>query len=215
MPTPTINVLLVDDHEIVREGIRGLLESAKGIKVVGEARDGEDALRLAKELEPQVVIMDIRMPKMGGLEATKKILHSFPDTKIVVLTSAEDNVHPRRFLNLGAVGYLTKTSGIAELTQAIRTVAQGQRYISPKIAQRMVLNNFMDGNKTPFDNLSDRQMQVAMLVIQGLRPKDIGKKMNLSVKTVSTYRHQIFKKLGIKKSDVGLAMLANQYGLQW
>jgi len=207
-----INVVIVDDHDLIRAGIRYMLSDVPGIKVVGEADNGEDGLKLARELSPDVVLMDIRMPGVGGLEATRKILHYSPDTKVLVITACADDMHPTRLLQIGASGYLTKDASVDEMIQAIRSVHAGQRYVNPRVAQQMILKNVKDIEKTSFDNLSSRELQIAMMIVKGDKVKDIAVKLNLSPKTVNSYRYRIFNKLKIK-GDVELVRLALQYGL--
>ena len=207
-----INVVLVDDHDLIRAGIRYMLSDVPGIKVVGEADNGEDGLKLARELSPDVVLMDIRMPGVGGLEATRKILHYSPDTKVLVITACADDMHPTRLLQIGAFGYLTKDASVDEMIQAIRTVHAGQRYVNPRVAQQLILKNVKDIEETSFDNLSSRELQIAMMIVKGDKVKDIAVKLNLSPKTVNSYRYRIFNKLKIK-GDVELVRLALQYGL--
>lgn len=207
-----INVVIVDDHDLIRAGIRYMLSDVPGIKVVGEADNGEDGLKLARELSPDVVLMDIRMPGVGGLEATRKILHYSPDTKVLVITACADDMHPTRLLQIGAFGYLTKDASVDEMIQAIRTVYAGQRYVNPRVAQQLILKNVKDVERTSFDNLSSRELQIAMMIVKGYKVKDIAEKLNLSPKTVNSYRYRIFSKLKIK-GDVELVRLALQYGL--
>jgi two-component system invasion response regulator UvrY len=207
-----INVVIVDDHDLIRAGIRYMLSDIPGIKVVGEANNGEDALKLVRELSPNVVLMDIRMPGVGGLESTRKILHYSPDTKVLVITACADDMHPTRLLQIGASGYLTKDASVDEMIQAIHSVYAGQKYVNPKVAQQLILKNVKDIEKTSFDNLSSRELQIAMMIVKGDKVKDIAVKLSLSPKTVNSYRYRIFSKLKIK-GDVELVRLALQYGL--
>ncbi|KPJ67885.1 MAG: chemotaxis protein CheY [Coxiella sp. DG_40] len=207
-----INIVIVDDHDLIRAGIRYMLSDVPGIRVVGEASNGEDGLKLVRELSPDIVLMDIRMPGVGGLEATRKILHYSPDTKVLVITVCADDMHPTRLLQIGASGYLTKDASVDEMIQAIRSVYAGQRYVNPRIAQQLILKNMKDIEKTSFDNLSSRELQIAMMIVKGDKVKDIAKKLNLSPKTVNSYRYRIFNKLKVK-GDVELVRLALQYGL--
>ncbi len=216
MPTSgnksTITVLIVDDHDLIRMGIRSLLLDAKDIKVVAEAGSGEAALELVRELSPDVVLMDIKMPGIGGFEATRKILRFRPETKILIITACTDDVHPSHFLKIGALGYITKEARIDEMMLAIHTIYKGQQYVTPKVAQQMVLNKVHDGDKTPFDDLSSRELQVAFMIIKGYKAPEISEKLNLSSKTVNTYRYRIFKKLKVK-GDVELVHLSMQHDL--
>lgn len=207
-----IKVIIVDDHDLIRAGIRHMLTDVPGIKVVGETNNGEDVLKLVRELSPDLVLMDIRMPGIGGLEATRKILRFSPDTKILVITACKDDMHPSRLLQIGASGYLTKDASMEEMVKAVRNVYAGQTYVSQEIAQQLALKNVKDIDKTPFDDLSGRELQVALMIVKGLKTSEISDKLNLSTKTVNSYRYRIFNKLKLK-GDVELVHLALQYGL--
>jgi len=207
-----IKVIIVDDHDLIRAGIRHMLTDAPGIKVVGETNNGEDVLKLVRESSPDLVLMDIRMPGIGGLEATRKILRFSPDTKILIITACKDDMHPSRLLQIGASGYLTKDASMEEMVKAVRNVYAGQTYVSQEIAQQLALKNVKDIDKTPFDDLSGRELQVALMIVKGLKTSEISDKLNLSTKTVNSYRYRIFNKLKLK-GDVELVHLALQYGL--
>lgn len=209
-----INVLLVDDHDLVRIGIRRLLSDVKGIKVIGEAKSGEEAVRMARELKPHVVLMDVKMPGIGGLEATRKLIRADPDIKVIAVTVYGDEPFPSRLLQAGAAGYITKGSSLEEMLQAIRTVFNGQRYISPEVAQHLALKhlNLPEQDASPFDALSEREMQVMLMITSGQRPQDIADKLCLSSKTVNSYRYRLFEKLGVN-SDVELTHLAMRHGM--
>ena len=207
-----IKVLVVDDHDLVRMGITRMLNDISGIKVVGEAASGEDALRLARELNPQVVLMDVKMPGIGGLEATRKLLRQDPDIRVVAVTVCDEEPFPSRLLKAGAAGYLTKGAALDEMVKAIRTVAAGQRYISPEIAQQLALKNLDDEKGSPFELLSEREMQITMMIVNCQKVQEISDRLFLSPKTVNSYRYRIFEKLGID-SDVELTLLAVRHGL--
>ena len=207
-----IKVLLVDDHELVRMGIKRLLQDVQTLKVMGEASTGEEAVLLAKELVPDVVIMDVNMPGIGGLEATRKMMRHNPDIKILALTIYEDEPYPSRFLQAGASGYITKDCNAEEMIKAIRTIYSGQRYISPDIAQQIAIKRFTQGEESPVDVLSERELQIMLMITQGQKVQNIAKKLCLSSKTVNSYRYRIFDKLGIK-SDVELTLLAMRLGM--
>ena len=199
-----IKVLVVDDHDLVRTGITRMLADIEGLQVVGQADCGEDCLKLARELKPDVVLMDVKMPGIGGLEATRKLLRSQPDIKVVVVTVCEEDPFPTRLMQAGAAGYMTKGAGLEEMVQAIRQVFAGQRYISPQIAQQLALKSFQpQQHDSPFDSLSEREIQIALMIAD---------KLCLSPKTVNTYRYRIFEKLSIT-SDVELALLAVRHGM--
>lgn len=207
-----INVLIVDDHDIVCAGVGRLLSDINGINVVGEARNGEDAIKLAKEKNPHVVLMDVKMPGIGGLEATRKMLRSNPGIKVIALTVYDEEPFPSKFLQAGAVGYLTKGSSIEEMVTAIRTVFAGKRYIGPDIAQQIALKKVIDGDGSPLDLLSERELQVMMMITAGQKVQDISDKLCLSPKTVNSYRYRLFDKLGVD-SDVELTHLAIRHGI--
>jgi two-component system invasion response regulator UvrY len=207
-----IKVLLVDDHELVRTGIKRLLDDSKGIEVVGEAETGEDAIRLGKELRPQVVLMDVNMPGIGGLEATRKLLQYDPEIKVIVVTVHAEAPFPTRLLEAGATGYLSKDCGFEEIISAIRAVNEGERYIASEIAQQIALAMMPGSRQSPFDKLSQREMQVMLMVTQGQNVQDISDKLCLSPKTISTYRHRLFEKLNVE-NDVELTRLAMRHGM--
>ena len=207
-----ISVIIVDDLDLIRVGIRSLLESVSGIKVVAEAENGEQAVSLTRKLNPNIVLMDLQMPGMGGIEATKKLTHYVPDTKVIALTICEEEPFPTRLMQAGAMGYVTKGCDKNEMIQAIRAVNSGQRYISPKIAQRIALQNLTQGQKSPLELLSERELQVMIMITDGLKAADIADVLHISPKTVNSYRYRIFGKLEIN-SDVELTRLALRLGL--
>lgn len=204
-----ITVLIVDNHEIARIGIKYTLLSMSKVKVVAEAARGLDALRLAKELKPQVVFMDIQMPGIDGLETTRKMILANPSIKIIILSAIKDEPYPTRLLEAGAMGYLTKGCPADEIIKALRTVTSGKRYITPTIAQQLALKHVSDEYNTVFDTLSLRELQIALLIIEGREIQDIANTFFISPKTIMAYRHQIFKKLNIT-NEVQLVLLANQ-----
>ncbi|WP_042012055.1 UvrY/SirA/GacA family response regulator transcription factor [Aeromonas fluvialis] len=207
-----INVFLVDDHELVRTGIRRILEDVRGIKVVGEAQCGETAVAFCRQHHPDVILMDMNMPGIGGMEATRKILRIRPDVRIIVLTIHSENPFPTKVMQAGAAGYLTKGAAPDEMIQAIRLVHSGQRYISPEIAQQMALSQFASADENPFKSLSERELQIMMMITKGQKVTDISEQLNLSPKTVNSYRYRLFSKLGIN-GDVELTHLAIRYGM--
>ncbi|TXH64429.1 MAG: two-component system response regulator UvrY [Tolumonas sp.] len=208
-----ISVFLVDDHELVRTGIRRILEDVRGLKVVGEAVSGEQAVQWFRENQADVILMDMNMPGIGGLEATKKILRFNPDTKIIVLTVQTETPFPLKVMQAGAAGYLTKCSAPDEMIQAIRSVNSGQRYISPAIAQQIALSQVCPApTDNPFKALSDREMQITMMITKGNKVQDIAESLNLSPKTVNSYRYRLFEKLNIN-GDVELTRMAIRYGI--
>ncbi|AMG31654.1 two-component system response regulator UvrY [Grimontia hollisae] len=207
-----ISVFLVDDHELVRTGIRRLLEDERGVKVVGEAESGEEAVKWCRSNHADIILMDMNMPGIGGLEATRKLLRYNPDAKIIVLTIHTENPFPTKVMQAGAAGYLTKGAGANEMVNAIRAVSSGQRYISPEIAQQMALSQFSPAQENPFKNLSERELQIMLMITKGQKVTDISEQLNLSPKTVNSYRYRLFSKLGIN-GDVELTHLAIRHGM--
>ncbi|MAA72050.1 MAG: two-component system response regulator UvrY [Bermanella sp.] len=208
-----IRVLVVDDHDLVRMGIVSLLTDGDKIQVIAQASSGEEAIELAKLHEPDVVLMDIRMPGMGGLEATRKLLRFNEDIKVIAVTACAEDPFASRLLQAGAAGYMTKGATADEMIMAVLKVKSGQRYISPEIAQRMALKPFdTQESACPFDVLSDREMQISILIVNCIKVQEISDQLFLSPKTVNTYRYRIFEKLNIT-SDVELTRLAIRHGI--
>jgi two-component system invasion response regulator UvrY len=206
-----IKLLVVDDHELVRESVASQLDNAKDMEVVGKAASGEEAINLARKHNPDVILMDLQMPGMGGLEATRKLLRIMPDVKILILTICDNDVFPARLLEEKASGYITKNCKPKDLIDAIKKVHAGQRYISPEIAQKLVLKR-SSKEGSPFDILSEREFQVMIMITKGQKVPQIASVLHLSTKTVNTYRYRIFEKLGIN-NDVELTLLALRHGV--
>ncbi|AML59062.1 Response regulator uvrY [Serratia rubidaea] len=207
-----ISVLLVDDHELVRAGIRRILEDIKGIKVVGEVQCGEDAVKWCRNNVVDIVLMDMNMPGIGGLEATRKIVRYAPDIKVIMLTIHTENPLPAKVMQAGAAGYLSKGAAPQEVVNAIRSVHAGQRYIASDIAQQMALSQLEPEAETPFSCLSDRELQIMLMITKGKKVNEISEQLNLSPKTVNSYRYRMFSKLNIS-GDVELTHLAIRHGL--
>ncbi len=207
-----ISVLLTDDHALVRTGIRRLLEDSKQVKIVGEANCGEDSLKLAQELKPDVILMDVNMPGIGGVEACRRILQRNPAQKIIVLTIHNEQTFPKRMLEIGAKGYLTKECGVDEMLEAIRKVYQGGAYIAPSIAQQLALSLLPGNERNPIDRLSRRDFQVMLMISHGLTNAEISEKLCLSPKTISTYRLRLLEKLGAQ-NEVDLVKIAVEQGM--
>ncbi|MGO1463386.1 MAG: UvrY/SirA/GacA family response regulator transcription factor [Marinobacter sp.] len=212
-----IRVLVVDDHELVRSGITRMLADDPDIDVIGQASSGEGSIEFVRKLRPDIVLMDIRMPGIGGLEATRRILRIDDTIRVIVVTACADDPYPARVMQSGATAYITKGADIREMVRAIRMAHAGQRHISPEIAQKMALkqlsgDKYEEGESSLFDSLSEREMQIAMMVVDCQKVQDISDRLCLSPKTVNSYRYRIFEKLEIS-SDVELALMAVRYGL--
>jgi DNA-binding NarL/FixJ family response regulator len=207
-----IKVMVVDDHDLVRTGISRMLADVNGIEVIGEAASGEEAVLKARSLEPDVVLMDVKMPGIGGLEATRKMLRHDDGLRVIAVTVCEEEPFPSRLMKAGAAGYLTKGAGLDEMLRAIKVVHAGQRYISPQIAQAMALKPFTGTETAPMELLSERELQIMMMIVNCHKVQDISDKLCLSPKTVNTYRYRIFDKLGIS-SDVEMTVMAMRWGM--
>ena len=223
----TIRIMLVDDHDIVRTGLRSYLQTQPGMDVVAEARDGEEAVRLATETQPNIILMDITMPNMDGLEATRRLKTLAPESLVLALTVHEDKQYFMEMLAAGASGYLTKQAAADELVAAIRAVANGNVYLQPALArwllddyQRLArrsgetlhIHNEKTEDVVGLDILSARERQVLELVGQGLNNEEIGKKLELSPKTIARHRERIMNKLSMH-SRTELVKFAIRTGL--
>lgn len=207
----TIRVFLLDDHALVRSGIRMLLSAEIDIEVVGEADCGETALPMIRKLKPDIVLCDLHLPGISGLEVTERIVKGDYRSKVVVVSVLEDGPVPKRLIEAGASGYVGKGGDASELLRAVREVARGKRYLANGIAQHLALTG-IGGDASPFDSVSPRELEVAMLLAQGLRQEDIAKRLSLSAKTVNTHKARLFEKLNIQ-DNMALARLCSQYGL--
>ena len=205
-------ILLVDDHDLVRNGLRRLLADFPDLSVVGEAESGEDAFRLCRELKPDLVLMDVKMPGIGGLEATRKIATHYPQIKVVAVSALDDEMYASRLLQAGAVGYVLKGAPFEDMVKAIHKVMLGQRYLSPMVAEQLALRQFDRSENSPFDRLSERELQIALMVVNCQKVQEISERLSLSSKTVNSYRYRMFEKLGIE-SDVELTHLAIKHGM--
>jgi len=208
-----IRILLVDDHELVRTGFRHILDGDAGIEVAGEAKSGEEALQQVQKLKPDLVLMDINMPGIGGIEATRKIKRLYPGTQVIAVTIHSRAPFPEQLHEAGAMGYVSKGCPPGELFEAIRTVSAGEPFISNDVSRKMTLRLLAGkSSDAAFGMLSQREMQVMLMITQGSRTQDISDSLCISPKTVSTYRHRLFEKLSVR-SDVELTHLALRYGL--
>lgn len=204
-----IKVLIIDDHALVRFGIRHVLDNAQGIRVVGEANDGQEAIELVRALEPDVILMDIKMPHMDGLEATRRLLRFNPKPNIIIISAYDDNLIVSRLLSQGVQGYITKDASEEEMLNAIRLVASGERFICSSLAQKLALNRY-DEHFSPFDELTSREVQIAKMFVNRSSAQEIAETLHISPKTVNTYRYRLYKKLNVK-NDIDLVYLAIQH----
>jgi len=207
-----IRIMVVDDHELVRIGLRHILADYPTIQIAGEAIDGESALRMNREIRPDVVLLDVCLPGLSGFEVTTRLKQANPQLGIVILTVHEQAPYPARLLEAGASAYLTKACPATELVQAITTVARGGRHIGSSIAQQMALNLLPGGSSSPFEELSAREMEVMLMLADGRKVADIADVLHLSPKTVATYKYRIYEKLNTR-SDVDMARMAMRYGV--
>jgi len=207
-----ITVLLTDDHELVRTGIRRLLEDSKQVSIIGEADCGETSVQLAQEQQPDIILMDVNMPGIGGVEACRRILQRNPKQKIIVLTVHNEQTFPKRLLEIGARGYLTKECGVDEMIKAIRQVHAGNSYIATSIAQQLALSLLPGNDLNPIDKLSRREFQVMLMISQGLTITEISDKLCLSPKTISTYRLRLLEKLDAH-NEIDLIRIAVEQGM--
>lgn len=207
-----INILIVDDHDLVRTGLKNILADAGDFELVGEASSGEDAIRLARELKPDVVLMDVGLPGLSGLETTERILKAQPEIRVIVLTAHSEPPLPARLLDIGATGYLTKACSARELINAVRAVSRGERYIGSDIAQQLAISLLPGSSQSPFQELTARELEIALMLTQGMKMPSIAEVINVSPKTVATYKYRIYEKVGVK-SEVELLRTALRFGL--
>lgn len=208
-----IKILIADDHQLVRVGIRRLLEEEKDFKVVGEAADGKDAVELTKKLNPDVILMDVAMPGMDGMEATKRLVKKRKEpSKIVILTMHADEHYAARLLRMGASGYVVKDAAPAELAEAIRTVNDGKRFVSATLREALALR-VVDGlGDEPMDLLTDREFQVLGRLASGATNREIAAELNVSVKTIDAHRLNLLAKLGLR-NNAELTKFAMRHGV--
>ncbi|MDE0491817.1 response regulator [Psychrobacter sp. A3] len=207
-----IKVLVVDDHDLVRMGISRMLSDSADIEVVGEADSGDMAIKMAKQLHPDVVLLDVNMPNIGGLEATKRLVQLDMGIKILAVSSMSAQPYPSMLIKAGVNGYITKGTPLDEMIRAVKKVYQGGRYFSQDVAEQLADVLLSDNAGSPFDLLSDREKQVAMMVVNCQSPQQIADQLFVSVKTINTYRYRIYEKVGVD-SDVKLTHLAIRHGL--
>lgn len=207
-----ITIILVDDHRLVRAGLRRVVSEQPDMEVLAEAASGEEAIDLVRAQEPDVMLLDVNMPGLGGLEATRRIHQRFADVKIIGVSMHIDEPYPSRLLAAGAVGYIGKDSAADEVVTAIRRVHAGGHYVASAVAGNLAAHLSRGSNASPFDALSQRELQVMYMLTQGLGTQAISDRLCLSPKTVSTYRYRLFEKLGVH-NDVELTRLAMRYDM--
>ncbi|MGR9013411.1 MAG: response regulator [Gammaproteobacteria bacterium] len=206
-----ISVLLVDDHELVRTGIEALLNEIEDISVIGVARSGEEAVDAVVNLSPDVLLMDVNMPGIGGVEACRRILQLDPDVKIIAVSVHNDGPIPHQLLKLGVLSFISKGSPMDEMVHAIRKVMEGKRYLCSEVANNLAFQGLPGSNESPFSILSQREAEVVTLILQGQTIKEMSIILKLSDKTINTYRYRLYSKLHVK-NDVELIRLAIKFG---
>ncbi|TPE49304.1 response regulator [Maribrevibacterium harenarium] len=206
-------VLIVDDHNMLCEGLSRVLAEIEGLEVLACLASGEEALAFSRRTPPDVILMDVHMPGIGGFGATIEIKRRFPEVQIIAMSGYEDAPYLTKIMEAGASGYVDKSAPPSELVDAIHSVLNGQQYIGKHLAQKIALQKITHkGVDVPFERLADRELQVAQMIVNCMRNKDIADKLSISEKTVSTYRKRIFEKLGIN-SDVELTRMAMKYNM--
>ncbi|WP_411728510.1 response regulator [Methyloglobulus sp.] len=206
-----IRILLVDDHELVRTGIAALLNAADDIMVVGVAQSGEEAVNQGVLLSADVVLMDVNMPGIGGVEACRRILRRDPEVKIIAISVHNDGPIPQQLLKLGVMGFISKGSSVEEMVLAIRKVMTGKRYLCTEVANNLALQGLPGSVESPFAKLSQREAEVVTLILQGKTIQEMAEMLVLSDKTINTYRYRLYEKLHVK-NDVELTRLAVKFG---
>ncbi len=208
----TIKTFLIDDHTLVRAGIKQMLQNNKEIQVIGESSTGLDGIQQIRTLNPDVIVLDLKLPDLSGLEVTQKLLRYNPDLKILIVSSITNDLFPFRLLEAGAQGYLSKDSSQEEFVSAVKNVYKGQRVITPKIANRLAFAKTDFKANNIFAEISVREKEVMMMIIRGITVKEIAEVLKISHKTVHSYRSRIFEKLNVK-NDLALTMLAIHHRL--
>src|ERR1700722_7934726 len=213
LPVAPVRILVVDDHSILREGLAVFIEREPGMKVVGFAATGEEAVIATRRLKPDLVIMDLILPALNGIDATLRIVSEFPGTRVIALSACHTPEHVCRALRAGALGFVLKTEAATELLHAVEVVMRGERYVSPAIAALFVDDTLsMPIPKSPFERLSSREREVVQLIVAGSTSSDIALQLSLSRKTVDTYRGRIMVKLGVANRSA-LIRFALEYEL--
>jgi len=207
-----IKLLLVDDDQLIREGINGLLKEHNDFDVMGSVSSGEEALVFLQSNQIDVILLDLNMPGLGGIETTKKIHQKYPKSRIIIVTVNKSESFPRQLIKSGASAYLTKGCDLDELILAIKRVYAGRQYIAQELSQQIALNDIKTYIENPFDKLSKREFQIINQILKGIKLKQIAEQLNLSPKTVSTHKSRAFEKLNIE-SEMELFILAKQFNI--
>ena len=211
-PAPSVRVLIADDHPVVRQGLKMMLSSDPEVNVVGEARDGDEALDMVHNLDWDVAVLDYSMPGRGGVDLLAAVKHDYPERPVLILSIYPEDPHGMRALKAGAAGYITKESAAEELTAAVKKVVKGGRYVSPALAEKLAARLTPEQDRPPHERLSDREYRVMWLLASGRSLQQIAEEMHLSPSTVSTYRGRILKKLSLS-SNVDLVHYAMKHRL--
>jgi len=211
-PAPSVRVLIADDHPVVRQGLKMMLSSDPEVNVVGEARDGDEALDMVHNLDWDVAVLDYSMPGRGGVDLLAAVKHDYPERPVLILSIYPEDPHGMRALKAGAAGYITKESAAEELTAAVKKVVKGGRYVSPALAEKLAARLTPEQDRPPHERLSDREYRVMWLLASGRSLQQIAEEMHLSPSTVSTYRGRILKKLSLT-SNVDLVHYAMKHRL--
>lgn len=206
-----IKVMLVDDHAVVRAGLKRLIENQKEIEVVAEAEDGEQAYQMYSKDPADVIVMDLSMPGMGGMEAARRILGRYSQAKIIIFSMHDNATFASQVLKAGAKGYVTKTGADSDLIKAVKEVAKGKSYLSSDVAQKIALES-MTGDDNPLNILSAREFEVFRLITEGLSTEDVGERLKISQKTVANYHTMIKQKLRVN-SPIEMVRLAMRHGV--
>lgn len=206
-----IKVMLVDDHAVVRAGLKRLIENQKDIQVSSEAEDGEQAYQIYSKEPADVIVMDLSMPGMGGMESARRIIGRYPQAKIIIFSMHDNATFASQVLKAGAKGYVTKTGADSDLIKAVKEVARGKSYLSSDVAQKIALES-MTGDDNPLNILSAREFEVFRLITEGLSTEDVGDRLKISQKTVANYHTMIKQKLGVS-SPIEMVRLAMRHGV--
>lgn len=207
-----VSIVLADDHVLVRTGIKAILEQHGGFKVVAEAADGLEAIEMVRKHRPDLLLLDLSMPKLSGLEVARRLAEHMPEQKVAILSAHTEQPFPKQILATGALGFLGKGCEADELVRGVHAILSGQRFISSEIAQAVAISLIPGGDKSPFDELSPKEMEIAIALLHEPNIKTIAERMNMAYKTVSTHKGRLLRKMGLA-SMVELTKLAMKWGM--